>query len=43
MALDDVKYKNYRKAWDSQWARVKEIICGRDHYDCEVLDRVEHI
>ena len=40
MARNDIKYQNYRKAWDSQWARVREIICGDKHYDCEVLEHV---
>lgn len=43
MAMNDVKFENYRKAWDSQWARVKLILCGREHYDCEVLDEVHKI
>ena len=40
MARNDVRYQNYRKAWDAQWGRVKEIMCGGEHYDCEVLEHV---
>ena len=40
MAMNDTKFQNYRKAWDSQWARVREIMCGVKHYDCEVLEHV---
>ena len=37
MARNDPKCQSYRKAWDSQWARVKEIMCSPQHYDCQVL------
>ena len=40
MARSDPKFESYRKAWDSQWARVKEIMCSPQHYDCQVLEHV---
>lgn len=42
MARDDPKFESYRKAWNSQWARVKEIMCGPQHYDCQVLEQVHN-
>ena len=37
---NDPSVVEYRQAWNAKWAIVKDIMCGPDYYDCELLDDI---
>ena len=40
-AQQSQEYKALKKAWRRKWDTVKHEICGPNHYDCELLEKLD--
>ena len=35
------EFKHYMNSWDEKWQIVKDLVCHKDLYNCEKLEKIE--
>ena len=34
-------FKHYMNSWNEKWQIVKDLMCSKDHYNCDLLEEMD--